>query len=458
MSRSGRRKQKTTAVPAVEVENASTPEYRVDRAHPLGGCAPAAPGPELAAQVVEQSSAADQVQTQIGQLASRLRERQGELDHRESHLNARIAEVDQDLRTTRLWIEEQEATWARREEELAAKEQAMEERLERLAAVDAALLSKRQELVEAEETLSQREAAIELRAQLIAEQMAQHEKNLKEFEDERKQVEESIAQQQAELDKSCQVQQRTADEERVIEEIRHAEEVIQKRWQEIELAEARLAAGEEEIKSLRESIVKQQEEQEEAVRTDRLQLALERRRLMAEIDQKRESIERRSEHVDQCQISLSKTRAELEQIQQETLEARLTTEELWAQMAGEAPSAALVERLASLREKLADHYRATQEEINEKKEELMGVRAELTQEHRRLVKRKHQFDRWADRRQKENQEMAKRLMSREKELNRCQARMADEIHGWEIERIEYQQAIRRLMARVSVPEDSMAVA
>jgi chromosome segregation ATPase len=438
----------------------------VDPAHPLGGCAPAAPAPELAtkvpevaANVIQQGSAVDQLQTQIGQLASRLRERQGELDHRESHLNARVAEVDQDLRTTRLWIEEQEALWAKRQEELTAKEQAIEERLERLAAADAAVLSKHQVLAEAEENLAQREAAIELRAQLIADQMTQHEKNLKEFENERKQVEESIAQQQAELEKSWQVRQHTG-EEGVIEELQHAEDAIQKRWQEIELAEARLAAGEEEIKSLRDAMTKQQQEQEEAVRADRLQLALERRRLMAEIEQKREAIERRSEHVDQCQISLTKTRAEVAQIHQETLEARLATEELWAQMAGDAPSAALVERLARLREKLADHYRATQEEIDQKKKELMEIRTELSQEHRRLVKRKHHVDQWADRRQKENHEMAKRLMAREKELNRCEARMADEIHGWEIERIEYQQAIRRLTARVGVAEaeENVAVA
>jgi gas vesicle protein len=141
-------------------------------------------------------------------------------------------------------------------------------------------------------------------------------------------------------------------------------------------------------------------------------------------------------------------RAELAQIHQETLETRLATEELWAQMAGDSPAAALVESLARTRAKLAEHYRALQEEIQQKKNELLAIRAEMTHEHRRLVKRKHHFDQWAQRCQQENEEMAKRLAAKEREINRREAQMADEVHAWEIERIEYQQAIRQLMSRL----------
>lgn len=486
MSRSGRRKQKAN-MDAVPAEIESRPEYRVDTAHPLGGCAPASPAPELAAQVVEQATSNERLQLQIGQLAVQMRQRQGDLDHRESHLNARIAQVDQDVRATRLWIEEQESLLAQRHQELAAKEKELDCRLERLAVVDAALLRKTQELIEVEESLAQREAAVELRAQLIAEQIAQHETNLRDFHEERECVEAALLDQQqrvdsqheeslaaardalaevernraavdAELEELRQAARQSGSDESMREEFRRAEETLQKRWQELELAEARLAAAQDETRELRESLLKKQQEQEETLRADRLQLALESRRLTAEIEEKRQTIERRSEHLDQSRTSLAQMRAELGQVQQETLEIRLATEELWAQLAGEAPPAALIESLAQTRAKLAKHYRAVQDDIEQKKNEMLTIRTELIQEHRRLAKRKHHFDEWAERRQQENEELARRLVAREKVFHRREAQMTDQIHGWEIERIEYQQAIRRLVALVGDPDEALAVA
>ena len=238
--------------------------------------------------------------------------------------------------------------------------------------------------------------------------------------------------------------------------MQHAEEAIRTRWQEIELTEARLTAAQDETKAIRESLLAKQHEQDEAAHAERLQLALERRRLMAEIAQKRHTIERRSEHLDKCRTSLTQMRAELAHIHQETLETRLATEELWVQMAGDSPAAALVESLARTRAKLAEHYSVVQEEIQQKKNELLAIRAEMTHEHRRLVKRKHRFDQWAQGCQKENEEMARRLVAKEKEINRREAQMADEVHAWEIERIEYQQAIRYLLAHPTEPEGAAA--
>jgi len=128
---------------------------RIDPAHPAAGAGQSVPVPETAAVIAAPADAAEQLQLQIGQLAMQMRERQGNLDHRESHLNARIAQVDQEIRSIRLWMEEQQALWEQRQERLAAKEAELQNRLDRLAAVDASLQQKAEELAEIEESLFQ---------------------------------------------------------------------------------------------------------------------------------------------------------------------------------------------------------------------------------------------------------------------------------------------------------------
>ncbi|HET6880327.1 MAG TPA: hypothetical protein VFI31_09240 [Pirellulales bacterium] len=103
----------------------SVTETRVDAAHTIGDAL--ASLPPLAEMPVAEAitelvrvEGAIQLQSQAEQLAARLRERQQELDRRESQLNARLAEFEKEVRDARLWLAQRDEKLSEREERLAA--------------------------------------------------------------------------------------------------------------------------------------------------------------------------------------------------------------------------------------------------------------------------------------------------------------------------------------------------
>ena len=66
-------------------------------------------------------------------------QRQQELDHRESQLNAQSAQLESDARTARIWLGEREAEIQDRDAQRTALEAEVRQRFDRLAAAEAAL-------------------------------------------------------------------------------------------------------------------------------------------------------------------------------------------------------------------------------------------------------------------------------------------------------------------------------
>ena len=85
--------------------------------------------------------------------------------------------------------------------------------------------------------------------------------------------------------------------------------------------------------------------------------------MLAELEEQRRAVARRSEQLDRSRAALEQFRGELGQLHRETLEIRLATEELWVQLSGVAPPAALIQSLGGIRNKLAEHYRSAQSEL-----------------------------------------------------------------------------------------------
>jgi DNA repair exonuclease SbcCD ATPase subunit len=81
----------------------------------------------------------EQLHRQAEQLAEYLRQRQKELDHRESQLNAQSAQLESDARTARIWLGEREADLQERDAKRTALQAELKQRLERLAAAEAAI-------------------------------------------------------------------------------------------------------------------------------------------------------------------------------------------------------------------------------------------------------------------------------------------------------------------------------
>jgi hypothetical protein len=171
------------------------------------------------------------------------------------------------------------------------------------------------------------------------------------------------------------------------------EAAIDARWRKLEDAEARAEA---ERKTLREKLDVEQRQFQETMRAERHQLTLQQRRGMAALESQRQAVERRSEHVDQRQKALEQLRTEVSRVHRETLEIRLATEELWAQLSGVARDAKLTAMLGKIRARLADDYRLAGQDLDKQREELEGIRGELIEQQQTLLQQKRQLDQWAE--------------------------------------------------------------
>jgi hypothetical protein len=348
---------------------AATPasETRIDVAHQ----AVEAQDAEKAAQypsAQQSEAAAQQMRTQAAQLAEHLRARQKDLDHREAEINARTAQLESDLRSARLWLNERMAEIQRPGEQPGLEEATCAKSAPRTAEAPAA---------------------------------------------ERQQFEEE---------------------------------------------EARLSRQYAELRQLQEQLSARQQAAEQQDQARRERLEEEHRRALAELEEQRRIVRRRGEHVDRGRAAMEQLRGELGRLHRETLEFRLATEELWTQLSGAAPPAALVQSLGRIRSKLAEHFRLANAELRGQKEELRKIQHELVEQHQKLVEQKRQFDRWAAARQKEADEQAARLAARERQLERRQSELGSQSDEWRVERLGLEQELRRLRAELAKRDKAMALA
>ena len=153
-------------LPAVPDGNQARSETRIDRPHVMpttaeAGSIPAEIVGEALAEIsdLDDSAAAGvELRHQADELAAYLRARLKELDHRESLLNARSAQLDAALRGAQATLNERQAELARREQELADREREFQSHPE--ARTPAVTESQPSSLGRRVEQLERREAAL----------------------------------------------------------------------------------------------------------------------------------------------------------------------------------------------------------------------------------------------------------------------------------------------------------
>lgn len=488
-------------------------ETRIDAAHIFPaqqsrtvGCAES--HPVLAAS--ESNSVAAQIQTQADQLASYLRSHQRSIDQREAELNARLAVLDSDGRRERLALNHREAELSERQEALTLKEREIEERLasvadaeqrvgEQRAIAEAeavqqqrAFQHREKALVASEqalgERLSKREQALQEAETWFKEQQEEHRRAMLEFEQRVRRCENELLYERQQLDAhraaSLGIIQRqhkdlerhraslerretqweraasrpSAAAVRLEQSLRQEEAALKQRRNKLDEAELKLAEAQAKSALLRERLREARQQFREELRDDRRRLALEQREAMAELQKKRDGLARRSRYVDNCHAKLVQLRTELSEMHRETLDVRLATEELWVQLSGSTPPAALTQSLAEVRNRLSRHYRESAADLDRQKSELETARADLSEQLEALMKRKQEVDGWARCQEEELRRQAKRLRDREADIQRREADLNDASHLRESERLAFEAEIHHLKRRIAEIEcDALAV-
>ena len=151
-----------------------------------------------------------------------------------------------------------------------------------------------------------------------------------------------------------------------------------------------------------------------------------------------QQLDQREAELDARENALAQLQAELRATQREVLEMRLATEETWAQLSGALAPASLTRSISQVRAKLADHYRATLDEMAQRSEQLEAVRRDLAQQLDALEVAAAGAGGWAERRHADIEQQAARLVAREQELDRQQQHYEQMESQWRIERTDYQ--------------------
>jgi hypothetical protein len=232
------------------------------------------------------------------------------------------------------------------------------------------------------------------------------------------------------------------------EAIRRMAEALAERERRLAESEAELETRRAALQRFDAQLTADRQLLDEQSQTQRQRLAADQVRLATEMEKKRLEVQQRSEQADQAHAALEQLRAELGRMHRETLEIRLATEELWADLSGSAPPAALTRSLGQIRSRLADHYRLANLELHQKKEELEHLRVQLSEQYEKLVRQKRNFDAWAAECREEVEEQATRLLARGEDLDRREADMGEFARSAQAEKLELQEEIHRLRTKL----------
>ena len=446
----------------------------------------------------------DPLASQAADLAQQLTEQQAELDRRAEAVAAQEADLENKLRTARMWFDEQHNALEEKTEAIEQRESSLDDpansQPSNVAASEAA--SDDTQLAEA---LQERQQELDLRQAELYEQieqltsdrarLAERESQLDARQQEIEKKSEEIAAQHSESREAMHAAKaQAADAERQAAELQVLKEEVEDQTADIAVRETQLESRQAEVAAaikrfeglgVTEQRIAELTEQAQqfAARTryldeaetllgeEQATIADERRQLQAErqktqedfvSERRRIEAERadakklaahneqlataRSTQLDQRQAALEQLQSELEAGQREVLEMRLATEETWAQLAGALAPATLTRSIAQVRAKLADQYQHTLQKLADRRQELENVSAELAAEHNRLDEQRSRLQLWAGRREEDIEQRAARLVGREHELDRQQRHYEQLETRWALERDEYRDQIRQLLS------------
>ncbi len=399
-------------------------KLRVDAAHVHANQAPSAPsaaGVQAAlaggwsAPMGDSTTVAalQQVRSQAAQLAVHLQRQQASVDHRESELNSRLAAMENQIRTARLWLNERQSELAVRQAELDRRELELSEREQQLDDATPGARKKPRDKRYTNDELAERVAELDRREAEI----------------------ESLAARWAE---------RVAGAEQV-EDVQQLLRSIEARSRNLELAEKMLAEEQTALERQRQALAEDRATFTEQVQADRQRMAEEEQRAISERDTMRAELRRQSEELAVRQAALERTRGDIGRMQQESLEIRLATEELWAHLYGKMPPATVTQALAQTRMKIAEEHRVARHELAQQKADVQALATRVAEQHARLVRDREDFQGWAVERQRELEKHAAMVVVAQERAEQEVAEFEGERSRWQSERFRLQQEIRRLL-------------
>jgi hypothetical protein len=383
------------------------------------------PSADLMAAVAGLSPEArrEQLDLQAAQLGDHLRERLRGVDRREAQLNARMAQLEADLRASRVWLREREHEFEERETQL---KQQVEDLLGRKTADGGD--TKEQDLDAARQELTEREHQVTLKENELRERR---------FETERQAAALRHSQQLWEQERSRQEAELARERDRLSTEIR--QQVAEREEQ---LAEREQAIAQQAGLLDREAaeLVADRQAWEERRRMQAAALDEQIRTTESQLTERRDRQDARDQWLQEQRAALDQLRGEVSTLHRQALEMRLMAEQLWSQTGGRLAPLEATQSIAHLRLKMAEHYRLEEQSLAEKKEQLVALGQHVTDQHRELTQLREGLKGWLTARQEEIEQQAAGLAEREAALDRQQESLVAERRSWQAQERARQRA------------------
>ncbi len=334
---------------------------------------------------------AEQLRRQALELSQHLLQRQQGLDHREAEVNSRVALLEQELRTTRLVIQDREAALMALEQELRARHEAVKQQAADVVSAQATVDEARIASGPSKGSVGADSPVVPRRAGSA-----------------------SIAKPMDTSDPQ------TAERNRLREQLAE----LEKRRQWIEQERHQLLARAEQ---------------------ERQSVAEERRSLEALLRRKKLALARSQQGLKQRQALLKRLHRDVTDMHREALELRLCTEELWLEINRPGAPYDPNQRLAQLRQRLDHHYQQAQNGLALERQELDRLQAKIEDRERDMQRHRRGLQQlWSRQQVSVDQQMAAcSVQQRQLDLQRDELQRL--VTQWDAERREYQEEIRRLM-------------
>lgn len=431
---------------------------RIDPAHPIRSKEPlelAAVPRELALIAAGEvgSHAGEQIRTQASQLAGHLRAKQQQIDHREAQLNARIAQLEREVRTSRLWCAEREHLFIERERELEQEIFELQQEIKAFTASEvsayAELDEHRAELREREADLAAREHRLCAGQMQVAEEAASLRVAIERLTSERAEHERqaTASAQQLELRET----QFAEQQQRLLANLARHRDALDQQREELggrsrqEVADV-LALLDEQTTTLQDERLDfeaQRDTAKEELLHEREQFEERKRATEQDLARLRDKLNVRQASVDQRRASLEQMKQQVFELHRETIEMRMVAEQLWQHAAKGKPVAELTQSLGTLRAKLVDGFRVSHDELTQKEQHLRELAGKLNGRQQQLKQQRDQLNQWLERQNAGIEEQAARLVARELELDAQQQAIRERELAWRAERLELQTRLRQ---------------
>jgi epidermal growth factor receptor substrate 15 len=241
-----------------------------------------------------------QLHVQADQLATYLLDRQRDVDGRESQLNVRVAQLENELRSARLWVREQEHEFSEKELGLQQRVSDLESRLQALSASELTI----------EETQKQLQQEIQQREQRLGEReqkLLEGQQRLVDEAEELGVTSERLKRQRVEVEEASQVEKQQTARDREAADEQHGKLLaqIEQSKQTLDEQEERLAESKQTLDEQEESLAESKralDEQEESL-AQRKQAVDEQEECLVQhkqaVDEQEERLGQRKQDVDE---------------------------------------------------------------------------------------------------------------------------------------------------------------